>query len=89
MLISPEKYQTKPNNIKYKLAQICGSISAHVRCINAIDCNEQGLLASVGDDCFVRIWKLTGNPENLQVRSLIDFTIEMKSRDDSCMEYSR
>ncbi|CAF2468211.1 unnamed protein product [Rotaria sp. Silwood2] len=49
-------------------AQICGSIAAHARCINAIDCNEQGLLASVGDDCFVRIWKLTGDAENLQVK---------------------
>ncbi len=49
------------------IAQMCGSIAAHARCINAIDCNEQGLLASVSDDCFVRIWKLTGNAENLQV----------------------
>ncbi len=46
---------------------MCGSIAAHARCINAIDCNEQGLLASVSDDCFVRVWKLTGNAENLQV----------------------
>ncbi|CAF2983912.1 unnamed protein product [Rotaria socialis] len=48
-------------------AQICGSIAAHARCINAIDCNEQGLLASVGDDCYVRIWKLSGDAESLQI----------------------
>ncbi|CAF1646220.1 unnamed protein product [Adineta ricciae] len=48
-------------------AQICGSIAAHARCINAIDCNERGLLASVGDDCYVRVWKLTGDGENLQI----------------------
>jgi len=46
---------------------MCGSIAAHARCINAIDCNEQGLLASVSDDCFVRVWKLSGDAENLQV----------------------
>ncbi len=46
---------------------MCGSIAAHARCINAIDCNEQGLLASVSDDCFVRVWKLFGDGENLQV----------------------
>jgi hypothetical protein len=50
-----------------EIAQICGSIAAHARCINAIDCNEQGLLASVSDDCFVRLWRLSGDAENLQV----------------------
>jgi hypothetical protein len=53
----------------FLIAQICGSIAAHARCINAIDCNEQGLLASVGDDCFVRVWKLVGDAENLQVKN--------------------
>ena len=49
------------------LAQIAGSIAAHARCINAIDCNEDGLVASVSDDCYVRIWKLSGDAEDLQV----------------------
>lgn len=47
--------------------QICGSITAHARCINAIDCNEEGLVASVGDDCFLRVWKLSDDAEDLQV----------------------
>ena len=49
------------------IAQISGSIAAHSRCINAIDCNEEGLVASVSDDCYLRIWKLSGDAENLQV----------------------
>lgn len=53
--------------LSVRLAQMCGSITAHARCLNAIDCNDQGLLASVGDDCFVRMWKLSGDAENLQV----------------------
>ncbi len=53
--------------LKNKIAQISGSIAAHSRCINAIDCNEEGLVASVSDDCFVRVWKLSGDAENLQV----------------------
>ncbi|CAF1148503.1 unnamed protein product [Rotaria sp. Silwood1] len=57
-------------------AQICGSITAHSRCINAIDCNEQGLLASVSDDCFVRIWKLSGDAENLQISHECNHHIE-------------
>ncbi|CAF4536944.1 unnamed protein product, partial [Rotaria magnacalcarata] len=31
--------------------QVSGTIAAHSRCINAIDCNEEGLVASVSDDC--------------------------------------
>jgi len=57
-------------------AQICGSISAHARCINAIDCNDQGLLVSVSDDCFVRMWKLSGDAENLQIVHLCNYHIE-------------
>ncbi len=53
--------------LKNTIAQISGSIAAHSRCINAIDCNEEGLVASVSDDCFVRVWKLSGDAENLQV----------------------
>jgi hypothetical protein len=44
-----------------------GSIAAHARSINAIDCNEEGLVASVSDDCFVRVWKLSGDAEDLEV----------------------
>ena len=50
------------------LAQIVGSITAHSRCINAIDCNGEGLVASVSDDCYVRVWQLTGDAEDLQVK---------------------
>jgi hypothetical protein len=50
-----------------KIAQISGSIAAHARCINAIDCNDEGLVVSVSDDCYIRIWKLSGDAENLQV----------------------
>ncbi|CAF0776243.1 unnamed protein product [Adineta steineri] len=57
-------------------AQMCGSINAHARCINAIDCNEQGLLASVSDDCYVRIWKLSGDAENLQISHECNHRIE-------------
>ena len=52
------------------LAQIAGSIAAHSRCINAIDCNEEGLIATVSDDCYVRVWKLSDDVENLQVNFL-------------------
>ena len=52
------------------LAQIVGSITAHSRCINAIDCNDEGLLASVSDDCYVRIWQLTGDAEDLEVNQM-------------------
>ena len=48
-------------------AEICGSIAAHARSINAIDCNADGLLVSVSDDCFIRMWRLSGDAENLQV----------------------
>ncbi|CAF1405444.1 unnamed protein product [Rotaria sordida] len=57
-------------------AQLCGSIAAHARCINAIDCNEQGLLASVSDDCFVRIWKLSGDADNLQITHECNYHLE-------------
>lgn len=49
------------------IAQICGSITAHSRCINALDCNDDGFVASVSDDCYVRIWKISGDAEDLQV----------------------
>jgi hypothetical protein len=62
-----QEFDNLMKDLIISLAQICGSIAAHARCINAIDCNEQGLIASVGDDCFVRIWKLSGDAENLQV----------------------
>ena len=54
-------------NLKNCIAVIAGSIAAHSRCINAIDCNEEGLVASVSDDCFVRIWQLSGDAEELEV----------------------
>ncbi|CAF0911420.1 unnamed protein product [Rotaria sordida] len=57
-------------------AQISGSITAHARCINAIDCNEEGLVASVSDDCYVRIWKLSGDAENLQISHECNYHIE-------------
>ncbi|CAF3814882.1 unnamed protein product [Rotaria magnacalcarata] len=57
-------------------AQMCGSIAAHARCINAIDCNEQGLLASVGDDCYVRIWKLSGDAASLQISHECNYHLE-------------
>ncbi|CAF4046095.1 unnamed protein product [Rotaria sp. Silwood2] len=57
-------------------AQIAGSIAAHARCINAIDCNEEGLVASVSDDCYLRIWKLSGDAENLQISHECNYHIE-------------
>ena len=48
-------------------AEICGSIAAHARAINSIDFNDAGLLVSVGDDSFIRIWRLIGDADNLQV----------------------
>lgn len=48
-------------------AQIAGSIAAHSRCINAMDCNDDGLIATVSDDCYIRVWKLSDDVENLQV----------------------
>ncbi len=53
--------------LKNQIAQISGSIAAHSRCINAIDCNQEGLVASVSDDCYIRVWKLSGDAEDLQV----------------------
>jgi len=53
--------------LEKKIAQISGSITAHSRCINAIDCNDEGLVASVSDDCYIRVWKLSGDADNLQV----------------------
>ena len=50
---------------------MCGSIAAHARCINAVDCNDDGLLISVGDDSFVRGWRLSGDADNLQVKSIL------------------
>ncbi|CAF1064745.1 unnamed protein product [Adineta steineri] len=56
--------------------QMIGSITAHARCINAIDCNEEGLIASVSDDCYVRIWKLSGDAEDLQISHECNHHIE-------------
>ena len=63
-------------NRKNLLAQICGSITAHARCINAIDCNREGLVVSVSDDCFIRLWKLSDDEDNLEV-------------DEICFEYDK
>ncbi|UJR15804.1 hypothetical protein I4U23_002735 [Adineta vaga] len=57
-------------------AQIVGSIAAHSRCINAIDCNDEGLVASVSDDCYVRIWKLSGDADDLQISHECNYQIE-------------
>ncbi|CAF0907489.1 unnamed protein product [Adineta ricciae] len=57
-------------------AQIVGSITAHSRCINAIDCNDEGLVASVSDDCYVRVWQLTGDAEDLQINHECNHQIE-------------
>ncbi|CAF1066577.1 unnamed protein product [Adineta ricciae] len=57
-------------------AQIVGSITAHSRCINAIDCNDEGLVASVSDDCYVRVWQLTGDAEDLQIYHKCNHQIE-------------
>ncbi|CAF4805770.1 unnamed protein product [Rotaria socialis] len=56
--------------------QVSGTIAAHSRCINAIDCNEEGLVASVSDDCYVRIWQLSGDAENLQISHECNHHIE-------------
>ncbi|CAM4920892.1 unnamed protein product [Rotaria socialis] len=57
-------------------SQVAGTIAAHSRCINAIDCNEEGLVASVSDDCYVRIWQLSGDAENLQISHECNHHIE-------------
>ena len=47
--------------------QIAGSIAAHSRCINAMDYNDEGLVATVSDDCYLRVWKISDDIENFEV----------------------
>lgn len=56
--------------------QIAGSIAAHSRCINAIDYNEEGLVASVSDDCYLRVWKVSDDIENLEISHECNYRVE-------------
>lgn len=50
-----------------KTATILCEVCAHSRWINAIDLSQtKGLLVSVSEDTFVKVWKITTNPLNFQ-----------------------